>query len=294
MIPILVIAQVTLREAVRRKIVAACAVITVGLVGLSAWGFDRLAHNASITSGEANFAVPQALIVFMFMFSFVVVLSASAMASPAVSAEIESGVLHAVVTRPISRRQILLGKWLGLSAVIFAYAAVVTGLEIGVVDWVSGFVPPNPLLAGTYLFAEGAILLTFALLLSTRLSPIATGVVGIAVFGAAWLAGVVGSLGTAFKIASLRTVGEVARYILPPTDYGAERSTTSSHSRSSCTSWAHRPMRSATRSSRKPRHRGLTSYGSPSGSSPSFSQESSVSIDAGSEAESPPVHRSIR
>lgn len=213
--PSLVIAQVTLREAVRRKIVAACAAVTVLLVGFSAWGFDRLAHTARITSGEVDFAVPQALILFMFMFSFVVALSASAMASPAVSAEIESGVILAVATRPISRRQILMGKWLGLAALLFCYAAIVTGLEVAVVDWVSGFVPPNPLLVGVYLFAEGAILLTLALLLSTRLSPIATGVVGIAIFGTAWLAGVVGSLGTTFKIASLRTVGEVSRYILP-------------------------------------------------------------------------------
>jgi len=108
-----------------------------------------------------------------------------------------------------------LGKWLGLAAVLLAYSAVVSGLEVGVVDWVSGFVPPDPLLVALYLFAEGVILLTLTLLLSTRLSAIATGVVAIALFGAAWLAGVVGSLGASFNIASLRTIGQVARYILP-------------------------------------------------------------------------------
>ena len=41
----------------------------------------------------------------------------------------------------------------------------------------SGFVPPNPVVVALYLFAEGAILLTLTLLLSTRLSAIATGVV---------------------------------------------------------------------------------------------------------------------
>jgi len=209
------IALLTLREAVRRRIVAACAAITIGLVCLSAWGFDRLSHNAGITSGEVNAAIPQALILFMFMFSFVVALSASAMAAPAVSAEVESGVLLSVLARPIRRSEVLVGKWLGLATVIFAYSAIVSGLEVGVVDWVSGFVPPNPIVVGLYLFAEGAILLTLTLLLSTRLSAIATGVVAIALFGAAWLAGVVGSLGTTFKISSLKTIGEVARYILP-------------------------------------------------------------------------------
>jgi ABC-type transport system involved in multi-copper enzyme maturation permease subunit len=213
--PIVTIALLTLREAVRRRLIAACAAITVGLVALSAWGFDRLSHNASITSGEVNTAIPQALILFMFMFSFVVALSASAMASPAISAEAESGVLLSILARPVRRSEVLFGKWLGLATVILGYAAVCSGLEVGVVDWVSGFVPPNPAVVGLYLFAEGAILLTLTLLFSTRLSAIATGVVTIALFGAAWLAGVVGSLGTAFKISSLTTIGDVARYVLP-------------------------------------------------------------------------------
>ena len=213
--PIFVIAVLTLREAVRRRLVAAFALITAGLVSLSAWGFYRLSHTRSITSGEIRTSIPQALILFMFMFSFVVALSASTMGSPAIATEIESGVLQTVATRPIRRSDILLGKWLGLAAVLVAYSALVSGLEFGVVAWVSGFVPPSPVAVALYLFAEGAVLLTLALLLSTRLSAIAAGVVGIALFGAAWLAGVVGALGATFNIAALRTVGEVARYVLP-------------------------------------------------------------------------------
>ena len=215
MSPTLVIARLTLREAVRRRLVAACAAITLGLVALSAWGFDRLSHSRSLTSGEVHASVPQALIMFMFMFSFVVALSASAMASPAISAEVDSGVLLTILARPVRRRDVLLGKWLGLAAVLVAYCAAMTSLEVGVVDWVSGFLPPDSLAVGCYLFAEGVVLLTLALLLSTRLPPIASGVVGIALFGAAWLAGVVGSLGATFKIGTLRTVGEVSRYVLP-------------------------------------------------------------------------------
>ena len=97
----------------------------------------------------------------------------------------------------------------------------------------SGFAPPNPVLVAVYLFAEGAALLSLTLVLSVRLSPIAAGVIGIAVFGCAWLAGVVGSLGTTFHIAGLRDVGSIARYIVPTTACGTERSTTSSRTGSS-------------------------------------------------------------
>lgn len=213
--PVLVVTGLTLREAARRKLVTVFALLTLAMIGLSAWGFWRLSHNAAVTSGENRVAVPQALILFMFMFSFVVALSASAIASPSVSAEVESGVLQTVATRPIRRSELMLGKWLGLAILVACYSTLVAVLEMLVVDAVSGYLPPDPAAVAAYLFCEGAVLLTLVFAISTRLSTLATGVIGVALFGAAWLAGVVGSLGTAFHISALRTVGTVSRYVLP-------------------------------------------------------------------------------
>ena len=211
----LTIAALTIREAVRRRLLLAFIAITVIIVGLSAWGFDRLAHTHNLTSGESNLAVPDALILFMFMFSFVLALSASAIASPSISSEVESGVLMTIVTRPIRRAEVLLGKWLGLAALLAGYAVGVCALEFGVVRLASGFLPPDPVLVSVYLFAESALLLTLAVLLSTRVPVIAAGVIGVAAFGAGWLAGVVGTLGATFNIAALRTIGQVGRFLLP-------------------------------------------------------------------------------
>ncbi|HMG65857.1 MAG TPA: ABC transporter permease [Streptosporangiaceae bacterium] len=209
------IAALTMREALRRRLIAALAVICLALVGLSSWGFYRLSHGSSMTSGEVNGALPTAFILFMFMFSFIVALSASAIASPSVSTEIESGVLQAVVTRPVRRRDVILGKWLGLAVILAVYTVVVVGLQVAVVRAVSGFMPPQPVTAAAYLFGEGAVLLTLVLLLSTRLSALAAGVAGVALFGIAWLAGVVGGLGEAFNIPALHTASQVSQYIVP-------------------------------------------------------------------------------
>lgn len=211
----LTIAALTIREAVRRRLLLAFVAISVGIAGLSAWGFDRLSASPSLTSGESRVAVPEALILCMFMFSFVLALSASAIASPSIRSEIESGVLMTVVTRPVRRTEVLLGKWLGLITLLAGYAAAACALEFVVVDLASGFVPPSPVLAGLYLFGEGALLLTLALLLSTQMPVIAAGVIGVAVFGAGWLAGVVGALGTNLNVASLRTIGQIGRFVLP-------------------------------------------------------------------------------
>lgn len=209
------IARLTVQEAARRRLLIVFALVTAMLVGLSAWGFDRLAHSAQLTSGELNISLPESLILFMFMFSFVVGLSAVAIASPTVASDLESGVALAVLTRPVRRAEVLLGKWLGLAAVLGGYTAAVCALEFVVVDAVSGFLPPSPVAVFGYLFAEGLVLLTLTLLMSTRLSAMAGGVVGAACFGAAWLAGVVQSLGAVFRISALVTFGKVVRIVLP-------------------------------------------------------------------------------
>jgi ABC-type transport system involved in multi-copper enzyme maturation permease subunit len=209
------IATLTMREALRRRLVAALAAISVVLAAISGWGFYRLSHSSQVTSGESAAALPVAFILFMFMFSFIVALSASAIASPAVSSEAESGVLASVVTRPLRRSDVLLGKWLGLAVILAGYTAFVCGLQVAVVAAVSGFVPPDPLAAGVFLFAEGAVLLTLVLLLSTRLSALAAGVVGVALFGMAWLAGVVGSLGAGLHIPAMQTASDVSKWVLP-------------------------------------------------------------------------------
>jgi len=209
------IATLTVREAVRRRLVAAFAGITVLLVGLTALGFYRLSHSSQMPSGEVQFAAPQSFVLVMFMFSFVVALSASAIASAAVSGEIDSGVLQTIITRPVGRSSVLLGKWLGLVFLLGAYTAVVCGLEVAVVYWVTGFLAPNPVAAAAFIFGEGAVLLTLVLLLSTRIPAIAAGVVGVALFGIAWLAGVAGSLGATFDVSAIKTASHVSSYLLP-------------------------------------------------------------------------------
>jgi ABC-type transport system involved in multi-copper enzyme maturation permease subunit len=213
--PMLIIASLTVREAVRRRLLAALALISVVMVALSGWGFYRLSHAPGLTSGETSFALPEAFILFMFMFSFVVALSASAIASPAVSAEIDSGVLQAVMARPVRRSEVLLGKWLGLAGLLAAYTGAVSGLQVAVVYLASGFVAPNPAAAAALLFAEGVLLMSLVLLLSTRLSALAAGVAGVALYGLAWLGGVAGALGAAFGVHSMHTASVISQYLVP-------------------------------------------------------------------------------
>lgn len=71
---VLTIAGLTLREASRRRVMLALAVLTVVLLALSGWGFSRLAAEFGVdtlTSGQARLAASQLLNLVMFGFSLI-------------------------------------------------------------------------------------------------------------------------------------------------------------------------------------------------------------------------------
>jgi hypothetical protein len=52
-------------------------------------------------------------------------------------------------------------------------------------------------------------------MLSTVISPMASGIVAVGLFGATWVAGVVGSVGDALDNESVARIGTVSRMLLP-------------------------------------------------------------------------------
>jgi ABC-type transport system involved in multi-copper enzyme maturation permease subunit len=219
--PILTIARYTLIEASRRRLLLTVAILTIVMVAFTGWGFSRLTTlqcgGQPCPAAEIKFATAYLVILVIYMFNVVLAMGAVFVSSPAIAGEIESGLALAILPRPIRRSEVVIGKWLGLGALVALYAAVTAALEFAVVDAVVGYLPPRPVEAILYLIGEGIILLTLAVLISTRLAPMAGGVIAIVVFGMAWIAGVAEAIGLAFDNATLTNVG-VAMSLILPTD----------------------------------------------------------------------------
>jgi len=214
----LTIAALTLREATRRRVLLAVGALTAVLLVLSAWGFSRLAAvqgEATLTTGASKLTASIVLNLVMFGFSLIAALGTAFLAGPTIAGETESGIALAVLARPVRRSVVLFGKWLGLVA-FGAGFVVVAGLALClVVRATAGYWPPDPAVALAYLAAQTVVLLTLALLLSTAVSPMASGVVAVGLFGATWIAGVVGGIGASLDNASVERVGIVSRMLLP-------------------------------------------------------------------------------
>jgi hypothetical protein len=171
-------------------------------------------------------------------------MTAAFFGSPAIATDLESGVAQAMLARPLPRASYLLGRWLGLAVVIVGYAVASGLLAIGAVAWASGYLPPDPLLPVAFLAAQALVLLSFTVLLSTRLPPIAGGAIAVVAYGLGWMAGVLGKIGAALDATGLVTLSDAT--------------------------WQRRSARRSRgprRSSHRPRHRWRWSPGRRSGSS---------------------------
>ena len=215
---VLVVAALTLREIVRRRIVWVLLILVVGSVALVGIGVERLVTFARADGAEEieiRIGVSQVLIMIAFMFSFVLAMSAAFLAAPAIASDVETGTVLAMLARPIRRADLIVGRWLGLSIVVAAYAILSGLLAIAVVDLVSGHVPPSPPTAVGFLAFQAVTVLTLALALGTRLPAIAAGAVTVVLFGLGWFVGVLGSIAVAFDAAPLASAADALRVILP-------------------------------------------------------------------------------
>ncbi len=212
------IALLTIKEAARRRVLWILVILAIVAVALTAWGLSALVEGAraeGVPPEGITFVVSQILIFIAFMFGFVLVMTAASLGSPAIASDLESGIAQAMLARPLRRSSYLVGRWLGLAVVIVAYAALAGFLAIGAVGLVTGYVPPDPILPVVYLAGQALILLTLTVLLSTRLAPIAGGAIAVVAFGLAWIAGVLGKIGLAIGTASLVSVSDALRFLLP-------------------------------------------------------------------------------
>jgi ABC-type transport system involved in multi-copper enzyme maturation permease subunit len=214
---VLTFAALTVREASRRRVLRSLAGLTFVLLALSAFGFSRIdaEFGDALTTGEARLVASTVLNLVMFGLSLIAALGTAFLAGPILAGEFESGMALAILARPVRRSAVLVGKWLGLVAFGTGFVTL-AGLAQFLVVWATvGYWPPEPVVGLALLAAQTTVLLTLGLLLSTVISPMASGIVAVGLFGATWIAGVVGSVGAALGNDGVARVGDVSRMLLP-------------------------------------------------------------------------------
>jgi ABC-type transport system involved in multi-copper enzyme maturation permease subunit len=218
--PVFTFAKLTVREASRRKLLIALAALTLLIIVGTSFLMSRLwtvsgPNGLPPTVVEVRLIASQLLILIAFMFAAVLALSSVMVAAPSISADVESGLVLSMLSRPVRRADLVIGKWLGLAFLVVLYAVGAGSLELLGIYLTTGYLPPHPVELLAYISGEGLILLTLALLLSTRLPGMTGGIIGLVAYFIAWVGGILGGVGLAIGNDALRHTGTVIALLVP-------------------------------------------------------------------------------
>lgn len=217
---VLTIAGLTLLEVVRRRLAITVGLLTIVVIALTTWGFYKLTtlpgpNGHPLTRVEVLGATSFLTIFIAYGFSVIIAIGASLLAAPSIAGDIESGIVLAVLPRPIRRSEVLLGKWLGIAMLAICFTAAVGAVQLMLIKWITGYSPPHPATAIAFLAAEAIVMLSLTTLLSTRFSAITAGAIALVLFGLAWISGFVGMIGAQFHNRSILNATTTISLILP-------------------------------------------------------------------------------
>jgi ABC-type transport system involved in multi-copper enzyme maturation permease subunit len=215
---LLTIAHLTLHETVRRRVLLAAliggaAFLVLFAVGMHFVNLDAVKSDASAMERRIMFSI--LTLAGLFAASRLVMMTAVLLPVDTLSGEIASGVIQTVASKPIRRRDIVLGKWLGHWLVMAGYLVLLTGGVLLIIRVIAHQSPPRLERGLPLMLLEGTVLLTLSIAGGTRLSTITNGMFAFGLYGIAFIGNWVEQIGTFTDNEAARYVGTVASLIMP-------------------------------------------------------------------------------
>ncbi len=219
-----VIAALTCREAMRRKILIAAAVVGAAflvLYGLGVyWVMRELTIRALMVRREAVLFLATA---GMYCVNWLTVLMAILTSVDTLAGEISSGVIQTVAAKPIRRWEIVLGKYIGFAAMLTVFNLVmVEGVRLetwAFAGWEprQPFIPVTPRSAITLglMWLESLLLVAVTFRVGASLSTLATGITVFGLHVLAFLGGWIEEFGSLAHSQTAVNIGVIASIIMP-------------------------------------------------------------------------------
>ncbi|WP_243137531.1 ABC transporter permease [Heliorestis convoluta] len=156
----------------------------------------------------------------LYFASFILALLALLASVGSIASEVENGLLHSIVSKPIRRWEIVLGKFLGFATMLVAYALL---LYLAVLAINRAYNPialtlagPENVFLGALLFAwQPVVLLSIALLFSTLLRTITAGIVAVLFYSLGSIGGFLEQIGSMVARTDLVNIGIVISLFMP-------------------------------------------------------------------------------
>ena len=127
-----IIARLTLREVVRRRMVLAAGLLGLAFLLIYNLGFFFLYRDIRAAGGLGQTLARNEFFNFismagMYAVNFLGIVMAALIAADTLAGEIGTGTIQAVVTKPLRRGEVVLGKWLGFVILLTLYLTLMGG-----------------------------------------------------------------------------------------------------------------------------------------------------------------------
>jgi Cu-processing system permease protein len=212
------ITWLTFHEARRRKMVLAALVmgaLFLLLYGLGVGLIDRNMRNEPVSAVQLRFSHSLLMIAGLYVVHFLTVMLAIFASVDTIAGEIASHTIQTLVTKPVRRWQIVLGKWLGYAAMLILYLGLLGGGIFLLTYLLVGYTPPNPLAGLLLLMLEALVLLSLSMFGGTRLSTLTNGVLLFMLYGIAFIGAWVEQIGALLQSHAAVNVGIVTSLLMP-------------------------------------------------------------------------------
>jgi Cu-processing system permease protein len=211
------ITWLTFHEAWRRWMVVialALGALFLLVFGIGFWLITSTL-NPRMSEIQRRFNYNVLLMAGLYVTHFLTIMLAIFASVDTISGEIASHTIQAIVTKPVRRWQVVLGKWLGYAAMISLYLGLLAGGILAVVYLLVGYQPPNALPGVGLLVLEALVLLSLSLLAGTRLSTLTNGVLLFMLYGLAFIGAWVEQIGSLLDSRAAVDIGIITSLAMP-------------------------------------------------------------------------------
>jgi Cu-processing system permease protein len=211
------ITWLTFQEAWRRWMVVVALALGVLFLLLFTIGFALITSslNPAMSEIQRRFNYNLLLMAGLYVTHFLTVMLAIFASVDTVSGEIASHTIQAIVTKPVRRWQVLLGKWFGYAAMISLYLGLLAGGILVAAYLLVGYLPPNSMAGVALLVLEALVLLSLSLLGGTRLSTLTNGVLLFMLYGLAFIGAWVEQIGSLLQSHAAVNIGILTSLLMP-------------------------------------------------------------------------------
>src|SRR5215208_4456724 len=214
----------TFREAIRRRIVLTGLVLGVCFLIIFSIGFHMIFAAVSQEVHEAGDAIGRVFqteginILFLaglYAVTFLSVAMGALLGADTLAGEINSGTIQTIITKPIRRSEVVLGKWVGFAGMLALYFLLMAGGTVLSIFLQARYLPPHLPSGLSLIYLEALLMMTISLSCSSAMSALATGGAVFGLYGLAFIGGWIEQFGSLLQNQTAVKVGIVTSLIIP-------------------------------------------------------------------------------